>query len=77
MSIWDKNDLSRTFQEQQPKYGLFQKEFQNQKKIQEQSKEFIEINNERPPCSTQYQRDENLIQDFVESSYTVKISIAQ
>ena len=76
VSIWDKNHFWTTFQEQ-PKYGLFQEQFQNQKKIEEQYKEFREFKNERPPCSTQYQRDENLIQDFVESSYTVKISIAQ
>ena len=31
VSIWDKNDFSRTFQEQQPKYGVFQEQFQNQK----------------------------------------------
>ena len=31
VSIWDKNDFSRTFQEQQSKYGVFQKQFQNQK----------------------------------------------
>ena len=27
VSIWDKNDFSRTFQEQQPKYGVFQEQF--------------------------------------------------
>ena len=31
VSIWDKSDFSRTFQEQQPKCGVFQEQFQNQK----------------------------------------------
>ena len=33
MIIWDKNDFSRKFQEQQAKHGVFQEQFKNQKNL--------------------------------------------
>ena len=38
VNIWDKNDFSWLFQEQQPKYGVFQEQFQNQRKIKNNSR---------------------------------------